>query len=260
MTEIAGVDASYAALTPAAAAALRADGIAVFAQALWTGREQPAPRVTNLRVAADHGFILLGYVAITARGGASDVDRARAGVPDDLWARLVLTPIDVELPGIADATVRAAVERTAALGKRRCVYTSYGHWTGAQRNSTAFTDCLLWNALYDNDPDTDFPRLPYGGWSPAQVVGEQWAKDQMVHGLLADRDTFVRELLLEEEDRMYSDAEIDAKVGAIVAQLAVLGRKLDDVSRLLALVLPKLADERDAEVRALLDTLRRSPQ
>jgi len=258
MTEIAGVDTSYATLTPAAAAALRADGIAVFAQCLWTGREQPPPRVTNLRVAAGHGFILMGYVAVTARGGASDVDRARAGVPDDLWSRLVLTPVDVELPGIADASVRAAVERAAALGKRRCVYTSYGHWTGAQRNSTAFTDCLLWNALYDNDPDVDFPRLPYGGWSPAQVVGEQWAKDQLARGLLADRDTFVRELLLGEEDRMYSDAEIDAKVGAVVAQLARLGEKLDDVSRLLALVLPKLADGRNAEVRALLESMRQA--
>lgn len=226
---VAGLDMSYDILMPAKAKALWDAGYRVFAQCLWTGIERPLVRLGNLRAAADQGFILIGYISITTRGGASDVVAARDGVPDDLWARLSLTPIDVELPGISDDTVRAAVEITVDLGKRRCIYTSYNHWIGRQRNSTAFMDCLLWDASWDGDPAASFLRRSYGGWTPEQVVGKQYTGGEYVSNVFADKDVFDLDLLVPEEvGRMkYTDEQLDQTFTSI---LQTLGRALDIAS------------------------------
>jgi hypothetical protein len=221
MTEITGVDASFDALSPSEARDLKNAGVRVFAQCLWTGSEQPGNRVINLRNAINTGLICLGYISVTgAHDGIWHVDQGRAGVPDDIWAALVLVPIDVELDNIPNGVVREAVDETARLGKRPCVYTSYNAWVNKQGNPK-MTDCLLWNALWDKAPDIDFPSLPFGAWKPEQVVAEQWAGGDNYIGVFVDRDTFVQELLLPQEDDM---GEAEKKELAILRMWLDLGK------------------------------------
>lgn len=196
MTQIYGVDASYDELTPEKARALRAAGIDVFQQCLWDGLQQPAKRVTNLRVAQQAGFPwLCAYSSLTARGGAGNQQMAlgRQGVPDDLWGALAFVAVDVELLGITDAQIRAAVEYHASYGKGRVIYTSEGQWQGEQRGSLAFGDCLLSNAKWDRQAVLASPA--FGGWTLASVLSKQYTGGEDCNGLFADRDVFSLELL-----------------------------------------------------------------
>ncbi len=202
MTILYGVDVSYDEVTLDEARLLKAAGVTVFAQCLWTAAEQPQPRVINLRNASKAGMLIIGYISVNGtRPGAWHVTQARAGVPDDLWGQLVLRPIDVELPGIPNTTIDEALRRNAEeggswLGQRPAIYTSYGHWTGQQGDTKAFKDCLLWNASWDQNPDIDYASLPYGGWTLQQLVGEQWSGGVNVQGVFADRNSFVKEILV----------------------------------------------------------------
>lgn len=196
---IPGVDGSYTRLTPQAAEDLRAAGELVWWQCLWTGAEQPANRIENLRIAVTAGLIPMGYISLAAGvGGRWHLEHGRAGVPDDLWQALVLVVVDVELPAIAGMAVRDAVEALATPeygAKRRAIYTSYHAWVDLMGNPTTFTDCLLVNALWDQDPDIDFAGLPYGGWTLEQLVGEQFNGGTEIAGVYVDLDMFNRNLL-----------------------------------------------------------------
>lgn len=197
MTTIFGVDASYDSLSPAEAAQLKAAGVEVFWQCLWTGAEQPPPRIENLRTAKNAGLTIMGYISVAPHhDGRWHAEQGRAGVPGDIWDALVLVPTDVELNGIPNQMIRDCVERIVEMGKRRAIYTSYGHWTSAQGNTRTFIDCLLINAFWDDNPDVDFPAFRYGGWQDNQVVGEQFTGGHVYAGVFVDRDVFVKELLL----------------------------------------------------------------
>jgi len=211
-----GVDASYAALTLPIAQALRAAGVEVWWQCLWTGRERPANAIGNLSVARYAGMAIAGYCSVTQfNPGWWHANHAREGVPDDLWEELRVVPCDVELENIPDATIRECVERLLELGKRRAIYTSYGHWTEAQGDTEAFTDCLLCNALWDADPDVDFGALPYGGWRVGQVLLEQYTGGTEVEGILVDRDVWNRALLYAEGTEELMDAPTKGEFGAL---------------------------------------------
>ena len=230
---IPGVDASFDTLDEAEAKRLRAAGVQVWAQCLWDGGKQPAPRVTNLRTALCNGFIIAGYISVTSsRNGVYHVDCGRAGVPQDIWNTLALVFIDVELDDIPNGIVREAVNETARLGKRPSIYTSYNAWVNKQGNPKTFTDCLLWNALWDEHPDIDFPDLPYGGWKPEQVVAEQWSGGQYVEGVFVDRDSFVRELLLPQEDTMSEADKAELYVLRVLAgvQEALAQKRTQDAA------------------------------
>ncbi len=197
MTELQGVDVSFDVLSDEKARRLTDAGVRVFAQALWTGQSQPPPRVGNLLIARNHGMVPVGYISLTgAAGGAWHVEQARSGVPDDLWASLALTPIDVELDGIPNIYVRDAVEHTVALGKRRSIYTSPNAWRTNQGDSPEFGDCLLWLAQWDADPDPAAVSLP-GVWTMDQLVAKQYTGGGDVDGTFADRDTWIEELLMD---------------------------------------------------------------
>jgi hypothetical protein len=191
-----GVDASFTILTDEAAKRLRAAGIQVFAQALWTGATQPAPRVTNLRVAQQNDFILLGYISVNGGvAGQYHAKMGRQGVPQDLWDALALAPIDVELDGIPNSTIRGALDAVYALGKRPSIYTSESCWLEKQGDSHDFGDTLLWDARWTGIPGPH--PVTYGKW--AGVVGYQYTGGQTLEGVYVDRDTFIKELLLPEE-------------------------------------------------------------
>jgi len=225
---IRGVDASFTRLTPVHTERLKADGFSVWWQCLWTGTRKPANAIDNLRVADQAGLWLMGYTSVT--GGASGrwhADQGRAGVPDEIWDKLLLAVVDVELAGIPNTTVRAAVERTYELGKRRAIYTNYNSWVNMQGNPHDFIDCLLINAAWvygGGMPDKLLP-LQYGGWQPEQVAGRQYDHDRTLYaegddpGIVVDFDVFEEGLIMDG----YTKAEVDAKVGALLGQLGKIG-------------------------------------
>jgi len=238
ITIVQGVDASYDTLTDAEAKRLRAAGAVVFAQCLWTGGEQPPPRVINLRIAHDNGFVLMGYISVNSQtAGQYHCNKARSGIPDDLWNALALVPVDVELDNIPVTTVRGAVEVLASWGKRRAIYTSYNAWANKMGNPQDFTDCLLWNAYWDGAGDIDFASLPFGGWTIDKVVGEQWSGGMNVEGLFADRDSFAAELLVPPppEEPMSNADKIELAVRRMNDNLIalILAGKLQDVAQAL---------------------------
>jgi len=187
------VDGSYDELTPAEAARLKAAGVQAYAQCLWTGREQPAVRVISLRNALNAGLKIIGYFSVSNNGhdGAWHVAQGRAGVPDDIWAAMVKVPVDVELTGLDfNVHVVRALDTIAALGKPRDVYTSYNAWVNYLGNPTRPAGTGLWNAIWNLNPDFDFPTLRFGGWQDNEVWGEQWSGGTNVEGQNADRDQF----------------------------------------------------------------------
>jgi hypothetical protein len=189
-----GVDSSFDELTLAEAKKLRAAGIQVYAQCLWTGAKQPGPRVASLRNALIAGIPkLIGYISVSdnGQGGAWHVDQGRSGIPDDIWNALVKVPVDVELGGLSlQEHVVPALDRAAALGKPRDVYTNWSTWVAVLGNPLRPRGVGLWNASWDDDKDFDFPRLRFGGWRDAEVWGEQWSSGTNVHGQFADRNQF----------------------------------------------------------------------
>jgi len=197
---LSGVDISYGSLTEDRARKLRDTyGVKVVAQCLWSGSDQPAPRVTNLRTAMNAGLIVAGYISVTgSHNGVWHVEQGRAGVPDDIWTALALVPIDVELDGIPNGIIREAVDETARLGKRRAIYTSFNAWTSKQGNPLNFAaDCLLWYALWDEEPEIEWPgRYPFGGWTLDKVLGKQSMGGHNLEGIDVDTDTFVKDLLV----------------------------------------------------------------
>lgn len=200
-TALLGVDASYDDISADDATRLYAAGIRIFCQCLWTGGAQPAPRVTNLRNAINAKLIPVGYISVTGNNtGAWHTSMGRNGVPDDIWNALALVPIDVELTGIPNATIRDAINSIFNLKGTKCVYTAYFAWHGYQGNTSDFTDCLLWNANWRGiapDPVGQFfSELPFGGWKIHQVVGEQWSGGYNLEACYVDRDVFSKELLM----------------------------------------------------------------
>ncbi len=187
-----GIDCSYDSLTEQEADDLWDAGIRVFGQCLWTGAEQPPVRVTNLRVAQQRGFLLVGYSSITAsHPGDWHMRAGRSGVPDDLWNALVKVPVDVELPGLTVAMVEDALTQQQAFGKPRDVYTSYNCWFNMMGNPQKPADCGLWDANWDNVADLFMVRH-YGGWMTCW--GKQYRGGSYVAGQYADSNVFDLEL------------------------------------------------------------------
>lgn len=187
------VDGSFGQLTEERANLMKLAGVKSYAQCLWTGLEQPATRIVNLRIALNAGLKIIGYISVSNNGhdGAWHVAQARAGIPDDIWAALVKVPIDVELGGLTMAThIIPALNAVVALGKGKDIYTSYGVWTSVMGNATRPAGTGLWNAIWDENPDFDFPTLRFGGWQDDEVWGEQWSGGTNLHGMDVDRDQF----------------------------------------------------------------------
>lgn len=188
-----GVDASFDELSYAEAVALKNVGVKVFAQCLWTGNRQPPTRIINLRNAMQAGIPrLVGYISVsTGMAGNAHVDAGHEGVPQDIWDALFKVPIDVELPDLNYTThVLTAWSRIVHWRKPEDAYTNYNTWVNVLGNPTRPQGVGLWNAYWDEHPDFDFPALPFGGWNPLEVWGEQWSGDFNHGGFEVDRNQF----------------------------------------------------------------------
>jgi hypothetical protein len=218
-----GIDTSFDDVSLEEARRIREAGFEVAWQCLWTGAQQPPPRVTNLRNYMNAGMIVMGYASLpqNATDGVRHMDAGRAGVPDDIWAALVRVAVDVELTGIMQAAIRQAIDRLVAVGKSlKTIYTSWNVWVNYLGNPTTFTDCDLINAWWDEDEDRDFDHHPYGGWTPEQVIAEQYTGGSDVLGVYADKDVFyvTRERLIGQP----ATAVVEASTGLLQLRIAWL--------------------------------------
>jgi hypothetical protein len=236
------IDTSYDDVTPDKARAVREAGIELALQCLWTGAAQPPHRVTNLRNYTTAGLLIGAYTSLptNATAGQTHVDSARRGVPADLWDALVRCAVDIELDGITPTAIRDAVQTLAAISHHRTIYTNKNTWLHKLGDPHDFTDCELWNAWWDEDPDRDFDANPYGGWRPDQVIAEQYSGGHQVTGVYADRDVFycTRDRLLGQP----TTAIVTAATGLLHLRIAVLERGIDATRAGDAHALRQLAD------------------
>ncbi len=193
-----GIDCSFDELTPVEANRLRAAGVEVFGQCLWTGDQQPPVAVNNIRVAKAAGMIPFGYLSVSPRKPQENnpwqgEDHVKAGydsLPEDVKKMLRHVALDVELQGLKfDYHVNSGVVGLINRGYAPLVYTSYNAWKNYMGDPPAGVGWYLWNAFWDNDADYDFARFPYGGGN-FTLIGEQYTGGQNVEGQFADRDRF----------------------------------------------------------------------
>lgn len=220
------VDASYSVANAQRIQYLKDQKVELFIQCLWTGIEQPDPRVENLRMAHRMGLPVAGYISLNVDfTGPYHMFNGRVGVPDDLWDAMQFIAVDVELPGIRVTQVEQAAEWVILQGKQPIIYTSWNAWNNLTRpsNSSRLSamGIPLWNAYWDGDPDIDFPSLRYGGWKDEDVWIEQWSGGVDME-LFVDRNTFVEEKVFgeEEESDMKYLSEAEARVAGLFLNAA----------------------------------------
>ncbi len=254
MSELRGVvvDASFDHLTLIEAECLKTAGTPLYIQCLWTSTVAPLTRVESLRNALKAGLPIAAYASLNHHNsGSHHIRKARNGVPQDIWDKLLFVAVDIELRGITIQQITEAVNEVERLGRRAIIYTNRNSWLNyvipSNDGTLARRGILLWNALWDLQPDIDFPRLPFGGWSPSQVIGEQWSGGTMVCHQFVDRNTFIRELLFSKgEARMSSE------------EFTQLNRKIDHVAGFTKLAVVDLSDRINGLVcttRAIKETI-----
>lgn len=202
MTWCPALDGSYANLSPERAAGLNAEGYKLWVQCAWTAAEAPSTRVTNLRNAYNAGMAIAIYISLSsAQSGAYHFAKGIEGIPADLWDALKFIAIDVELPGIRYRDIKEALEQCRAWGKKPVVYTNYNSWRNHVEPSNPpaprWDDGVaeLWNAFWDVNPDVDFPSLPFGDWTPDEVLMEQWSGGTSISDVFVDQNTVNAEKL-----------------------------------------------------------------
>lgn len=179
--------------------------------------------------------------------------------------------VDAELPDATQASLRNAL-RSGSCG----VYTRRGFWQaelGGWSVKAEFPNAQLWDARYvhGDGPCLIFsamatggdvqaaiarelswlsPFVPYGGFASAAVT--QWHNSITIAGV--NMDLNIREPSGNsgelEGGRMYSDQDIDAKVGAVLAAVIETNKKAEAQTTLLEALIPPLVTGTAAEARA----------
>lgn len=224
MTLAFAVDASYSVASALRIQHLKDKKVELFIQCLWTGIEQPDPRIENLQFAQRQGLPIAGYISLNVDfTGPYHMDAGRAGVPEAIWNALEFVAVDVELPGIRVTQVEQAVEWLKFRGKQPIIYTSWNAWNNLTRpsNSSRLSamGVPLWNAYWDSAPDIDFPSLRYGGWKDEDVWIEQWSGGTDME-LFVDRNTFVKERVFKDMEYL---TEAEARAVGMFLNAAAVG-------------------------------------
>jgi hypothetical protein len=128
------------------------------------------------------------YTALNTLPGKISVEKAQAVVGNE-WEHLSFIGIDVELETTPDIVLDAC-HAAVAMGVRPVVYTAKWAWDQFMAGNLSFSDFWLWNAFYDNDPDIDFARFPFGGWALDKVAGEQYTNTTTINGMGFDFNWF----------------------------------------------------------------------
>lgn len=147
----------------------------------WHGQSGYLQARQSIVNARDAGFTRHAtYTAINMLPGRTSVERAQQAVGNE-WENLSFIGIDVELATTPDI-IREACETAQKMGVRPVIYTAKWAWNQFMADTTDFKDLPLWNAFYDNDPDIDFPRFPFGGWVLEKLCGEQYTNTTNIDG------------------------------------------------------------------------------
>lgn len=156
---------------------------------LWHGLEAYDAAHKTLVGIRSAGMLTAGYIALSpSRGGAEQVALGKA-IAGDEWPALNFVAIDVEVDGVTVPQIREALDAVQSAGQRPIVYTAKWYWTGPFGDSTAFANYPLWDAYYDNDPTPAFNH-PYGGWTMASLVGDQFTNTTNVGSIAVDFNIF----------------------------------------------------------------------
>lgn len=200
------VDTAGAPVSLAQAQELKANGVTLFVQALtwWPSCSHaatiPNTRVASLTNAQLAGMGIAGYFLVDSTlNGAEAVDLAVKDLPRELFDSLQFVAIDFEIPGecyaagtrIPLSTVQEAADRLAQYGKPCVIYTSYGEWGSRMtpQDPPHPVGCYLWEASWDQNPDVDFTRHPFGAWSPEDIVLEQFNGGTSIANVYVDLDS-----------------------------------------------------------------------
>jgi len=179
----------------------KAEGFGVAVQDVWTGGFASndgikAVAETNLRNARLAGFRVAAYANASPPDWwplATQLQHIEMNMGAE-WAHVKDVVIDVEIPGITKARVMELADGLEAAGKVADVlYTGRWFWTGHMGNTKdiAWRRFRLWSAHYDWNPDIDFGDNPYGPWTLAEVIGEQYQGSTNVAGGTIDLNTFM---------------------------------------------------------------------
>lgn len=160
----------------------------------WHGGTKNQYARESLANARTAGMMIATYTILNSIPGAFAVDRCREAC-GDMWDHLKFVALDCEVDGITKATIRDAEVHALALGHQPIIYTGRWWWVGHFGNPQDFKHLPLWHSYYDLDPDIDFGRMQYGGWTMADLIGEQFQGTTIVAGQSVDKNVFIAEKL-----------------------------------------------------------------
>ena len=192
-----GIDVSFSRVSPVWCQKRVSEGYRVFVACLWTGGYQSKPGImavseANLRDAREAGMITAGYLNTNPWWPAStSLNEAKLAAGAE-WEKIPIVFNDVEIPAVTEAQIKAHCEAITGAGKRTAIYSARWFWTGPYMGNPQWPwlkDYKIWNAYYDGDPDIDFGKAPWGPWTVADVIGEQYGGTD-IEGVTVDWNTF----------------------------------------------------------------------
>ncbi len=162
--------------------------------------------------------LIASYIAHTQPGrGVQDVLDSYQVIGESNWRQCRFIAIDAEWPNNSVDNLIAAADKVLTLGQRPILYTAAWCWR-AYFDNADFPELLkhLWNAYYDNDPDYDFHRFPFGS-DNAVLVGEQYQNSTIFGSYAWDLNEF-------------DDAWVNAGPGTSNGLVALLQAWKDDMA------------------------------
>ena len=216
--------------------------------------------VANLQLAAFYAasFEVEAYAWVSyGQFWSAKIDRALAVLQTARGVTRLWLDVEADTPTGIDPTPAQLEARINAVcayvrGKRPDlelgIYTGRGFWL-AHGNLLAFSAMPLFTAQYtaDGQPPVGEPLL-YGGWQRAELW--QYAGSTTTCGLNLDLC-----VILEEHMPTPEYDELKQDIGNTLGTLGALGTKVDALANLMKIVIPKLADEQNDDVKALLAAL-----
>ena len=173
------------AVSTASLQAMQRDGVVGVCVGAWHGLDANPYVRGVLQRARAIGLKTAIYIVINNRPGPWTVDQAKAAVGADEWGACYFHAADVEIRGVAEDILQAALDQIAGLDGYPCIYTGAWFWN-MWRPQRDFTRYGLWTALYNGRQDLAFP--PYGGWD--KLIGHQYAGTTHIYGTSVDLNVF----------------------------------------------------------------------
>jgi hypothetical protein len=201
------------------------------------------------------GFEIEAYAWVSFKDTwQTEIDHCLLTISPRSSIRRLWLDCEEDAPGLSTAQIVGRIKSAIAyIASKRPdlqigIYTARWWWMKIG-NPTDFCGYPLWTAGYTSDgnpPSTD--PLLYGGWQSA--VMWQYAGSVETCGLNIDRS-----IILEEHMPTPEYTELSGALAETNTIIVTVNTKVDALANLMKIVIPKLADENDADVKALLAQL-----